>query len=278
MNRKFKFFASILLPLSLWAISFNASAFPKLQLTIAGGNYVGGTDETTYATSNSFSLIAVLTPGNGAKTSDITAMLADTYRISAAVTPKTTPPGFDLGSFTFNGTNVAVTGDMVYGVAPIDTVAGQTSDPGDLSDHGIFDTYFTEFDFQFSSLNEVAPFDAQTTTPSAPFTPTGTGAFYHVFPVDVTSLSAQSAIHFDLYNTNLCTNDKGQCNVVADVDVDDFAPFSHDAQSGPGGDEGGGTPPTGNPVPEPDAGILLGLGLMAIAVSRIRRKAIVAKI
>jgi hypothetical protein len=66
-------------------------------------------------------------------------------------------------------------------------------------------------------------------------------------------------LHFDLYNTTVKNN--------GNITVDDFAPFSHDAQSGPG------LPPTNVDVPEPSTIAILGLGLLGIGLARRKSRA-----
>ena len=71
--------------------------------------------------------------------------------------------------------------------------------------------------------------------------------YYMPFLVDTANLADGYAIHFDLYNESV------RCG--GDIDIDKFAPFSHDAQSGN----------PGTPVPEPGTMILLGTGLIGLA-------------
>lgn len=244
----------------------SAQAIPQLQLSIAGGTY-NNTTETTVASSNIFTLYAYLTPGNGANV-DVAALLADTYYVSMAVAPKTGPDDSDLGTFSVGSTTVNVTADMTYGVPPLEAVLAD--DPGDLQDHGIFDTFYYQHAFTFDSLMQTNPFDVQTSvglTPAA-----GSGMYFVGFNIDVTELSKDVSIHFDLYNSALVIckekkNDKDNGNDCdpTDIDINDFAPFSHDAQSGSGGG-GGGTPP--QEVPEPGPLGLLGLGLMGLWFAR----------
>ena len=126
-------------------VSGTAFAIPALQLDILHGVYDSST-ETVIAQSDPFTLYAYLKPTSGAP-------LSDRYYISAALVPKTGPAPFTSGgSFTFNGTTVRVTQDMVYGIPPLES--NPLMDPGDLAKHGIFLTYFTEFSFKFDQGNK----------------------------------------------------------------------------------------------------------------------------
>lgn len=209
-----------LLPLS------HALAVPSLQLDIDPGVYDWSTG-TIVSTSDTFTLYALLRP-NFANT------LHDTYYISAALLPKT-PDGSDLGSFDFNGGTINVTSGMYYGVPPLE--ANLSKDPGDLPQHGIFPTYFREFSFGFAEGSTTASYNTQTGAPANGL------LYYRAFEVNTSNLSAGYAIHFDLYNTRLCR--------PGDIDIEWFAPFSHDAES--------------RQVPEPGTMMLLGSGLIGLA-------------
>jgi hypothetical protein len=213
-----------------------ASAYPMLQLDIGGGVY-DLTTETIVGTSNPFTLYAILTPQHNATTSQINALLADTYYISVALTPMTAPLGGSLGSFAFNGTTVDVTSDMSYGVPPME--ANLAFDANDLSKHSIFPTYFREFGFTFSAFNTGLAYN---TADDPGGLTTGSGAYYAAFDVDSTGLAAGYNLHFDLYNTDVRQG--------TDIDVDDFAPFSHDAEC------------CTQKVPEPGTLLLLGSGVI----------------
>src|SRR5437773_1816853 len=82
---------------------------------------------------------------------------------------------------------------------------------------------------------------AQSTGPGPSGRP-GTGGFWVGFNVDTSLVQSGYQIHFDLYDE--------KARAGGDIDVDDFAPFSHDAQSG-------GIVP----VPEPATLALLAAGV-----------------
>lgn len=207
----------------------SALALPTLQLDIAEGYYDAAT-ETIIASDSSFVLYAVLT----ADATDTTA-----YYISAAVAPKVAEPGATLGSFVFDGTSINVTGDMVFGTPPIAVVDKE------LATHEIFETYFSEFEFQFDAGDTTTAYNAAD-NPGGIYIG-GTGAYFAAFNVDVSSLSDLYTIHFDLYTYgDLPGGDR--------TGITEFAPFSHDAQSGPG-----------TAVPEPATMLLFGTGLVGLA-------------
>lgn len=238
-----------------------AMAVPTLQLDVYGGWYnpkTTGVDydsthdaETIIASGDSFTLYAYLVQNSSNS-------LDDTYYISAALTPKVSSSA-DLGAFTFNGTTVNATTDMTYGVPPLDAVATQLHDAGDLADHGIFDTYYRQFEFKFSATNVSQRYDTQYVTGQGPTAyESGDKMYYMAFNVDTSALDTDYIVHFDLYNTKLCINARGNCDGSGDVDITQFAPFSHDAESGR--------------VPEPSTILLLGSGLVGLGLFGRRRK------
>lgn len=197
-----------------------SQALHTLQLDISGGSYDLAT-ETIVAPSDSFTLYAFLIP-------DRYNLLSDSYFISAAVSPKVGPPGSNLGSFKFNNNTVQVTSGMTYGVPPLeDIVSKQGWDSGDLSKHGIYPTYFSEFQVNFSSANQIAGYNTQDRAISGGAINTSInssgGMYFAAFTVDTSMLNSGYSLHFDLYNTKLKSG--------GDVDVSQFAPFSHDAES-----------------------------------------------
>lgn len=246
-------------------IGVSANAIPALQLDIKGGTYDSGS-ESTVAGGDAFTLYALgLSQGN------TTISTSSSYYLSAALIPSQakTVPGPNYGSFTIgldanndgsiNGSEtlitVNVTADMVYGVPPLET--NLAHDGGDLPKHGIYETYFKEIAFKFSNSLKTAQYDAESAGKVA--LPNGSGNMFYVpFLVDVSGLKEGFGIHFDLYSTKARRGD---------VDVDDFAPFSHDAQSK--------LTRTVQPIPTPDAGAtvaLMGVGLIALGELRRRMR------
>jgi len=253
MRKKFAF-----VPIAAVLIAFASpvQAVPALQLDILGGTY-DATTQTIMAPSNSFSLYAYgLASGNGAVS------LTEKFYISMALVPATSTPG-SFGSFTVNGTTINVTSDMTYGTAPIETLTSlQGFDPGDLPQHGIFPTYFAEKQFTFSTptTNQSGIYNAQDQAGSGP--QAGTGMYYERFDFDIAGLAPGLGLHFDLYNETISVCGKAKNCTAGDVDVDKFAPFSHDAQG----------MVTNVPEPETYAMLLAGLGLIGFVARRRKQR------
>ena len=248
------------------ALTTRAEAIPLLQLDIIGGTYNDTTD-TTVATTGTFTLRALLTPGASATPGEISALLADTYYISAALTPPTSVGG-SLGSFNFAGTPVNVTADMTYGTPPLDATPLTSED--DLPGHGQFPTYFSQFSFSFLAANTVTAYNVE---PGSDPDENGRTAYFADFLVTA-SLTGSNAIHFDLYDSILARCGSGPpanrpvCT-PEDIDLGNNAPFSHDAQSGP--NTFPDDPPTS--VPEPASFMLISLGAVGAAAALRRRRA-----
>jgi hypothetical protein len=232
-----------LLLASILAFAQTAQAVPLLQLDMAGGVYDPVT-ETIIAPNGSFELFALLTPRTNATDAQIEDLLNTVYYISVAITPKVSSPA-SLGSFEFGTTTVDVTADMTYGTPPLEAFAVlQGQDPHDLPGHGIYDTYFVEFAFQFQATNTALTYNSQD-SPGG-LTPDASGqTFYASFVGDTSLLAAGYALHFDLYDVYVANCGKFGFPGCEDIDVDHFAPFSHDA----------GT--TTNRVPAPSTGLLM---------------------
>jgi hypothetical protein len=217
-------------------------AVPTLQLDIVDGVY-NSSDATTVATSSSFTLRALLHPGNG----DGLVGTTGYYHISAAIEPllqQTNPPP-NIGTFTIDGLSISPA-TMQWGTPPVD-VADSSSH--NLASHGAFPTYYAELSFNFDALDTIGAYNAAdgSTCPGS--------LYYHDFLVDITNLDPGYSVHFDLYD------EKVKSGVYC---VDDFAPFSHDAQSGT------------NVAHVPDSGsglLMLGAALAGLGFVRRRRRA-----
>jgi hypothetical protein len=193
-------------------------ALPTLQLDIPGGTY-NTVDETTYSNGPVFTLRALLNVG-----SQGTLDTARLYYISAAIEPmlsQTNPPP-NVGSFKI-GTVSYTSGSLTFGKPPLNV---PDTSSGNLAPHDAFPTYFAELGFQFDSAHTVGAYNTAdgTTAPGL--------LYYYDFSVDVTNLLSGESLHFDLYN------EKVKKGAYA---VGDFAPFSHDAQSGHQVPDGGAT-------------------------------------
>jgi hypothetical protein len=219
-----------------------AAALPTLQLDIVGGTY-DPVDQTTVANADAFTLRTLL-KANATN-------LAVPYFLSVAIEPglALSNPAPDIGSFKVNGTSY--TGSMLtWGTPPTNVPDTQS---GNLSPHGIYPTYYLELQFSFASAGTVAAYNVQTDAAAS-------GSLRFVdFQIDVTGLRSAYNLHFDLYNEAFRNGD---------YTVDRFAPFSHDAASGPGGYD----PPVLVPDSAAVAGLLLlGLALLALP-ARLRRR------
>lgn len=210
-------------------------AVPILQLDVIGGEYLDST-QTIVSYDNEYTVVAY------GKASEID--LTETFYLSIAITPKIGPDPVDFGSFVFEGTTYTID-DLVYGVPPLE--ANLAADGDDLAGHGIFETYFLEYAFNFDSSLTAAKVNTQDTTGTDPADNPGDFLYYMTFDGDIFGLNDGYYIHFDLYNTQARNGD---------TDVANFAPFSHDAEI----------------VPEPRTVMLLMIGIGLLLTSAFLRK------
>lgn len=283
MKKKWLSVAATAALLLLFAVQ--VQAIPSLQLDIAGGTY-NPKDGSLYdpmhdketiiaptvAAGEPITLYAYLSP-DGEKPQgnpNATALLGDYYYLSLAIYPKVaeaTPSFPDLGTISVNGVDIKVTESMRFGTPPYETQMTQLSDPGDLSSHGVYETYFMQLQFTFDPNNVSNAYNTQDMTgagPSAYDPLTGSPMYYEAFSIDTTGLAEGYYIHFDLYNSYVQPETvnlgRGVKLVLDDTDVNSFAPFSHDAES------------NGNtPVPEPSTLILLGAGMLGLGFARRKK-------
>jgi hypothetical protein len=240
---------TLALALTAFLVATTSFAVPSLQLGFwdpVAQQYVGTYDpvtQTTIAPGQQFMLRALL---NGPDT-----LLGSDYYISAALltNDNNSPPDVaqDLGSFNFAGTDVIVTADMFFGIPPANAV----SDSKTLPTHSVFPTFYREFVFQFGSATTPA-IDMETLQLTG-----GDPLYFADFGVDISNLTQGYAIHFDLYNERF--HDATEKNPIGYYEVDDFAPFSHDAQ--------------GNTlVPEPSTWALMGFGATCLLAATARNR------
>src|SRR5205085_10757713 len=116
--------------------------------------------------------------------------------------------------------------------------------------------------FQFSPTSKTTAYNTAD-NPSG-LTPNAAGtAYYFSFTVDSRLLDPAYVLHFDLYDTSIITCKNNPNCTKGDIDIDDFAPFSHDAQSG------GHTPPQ---VPELGSLSMLMVGAGTFVALRSRKR------
>lgn len=217
-------------------------ALPTLQLDIVGGYYDPFTQSTVTA-SDSFTLRALLKSPT---------LLSDTFYVSAAIEPglPLTPQlplfgGVEVNGVTYSSTQNAAAWN--WGSPPVEAVDDANGGgAGNLAPHGVFPTYYLEFEFQFNPANTVAAYNTQddATAPGV--------LYYQDFSIDIAGLVPGYRIDFDLYNQKLKNGD---------IVLGKFAPFSHDAKSGIKGPD----------VVVPDGGatlLLIGCGLLGAAIWR----------
>lgn len=198
----------------------NAYAIPALQLGPGNiGNWTFNNATQTWITSTgSFELNAYAnsdTPGNGAYAWESAGATDQQAYLIFAATPDVGNVGdaFDVSVSNDGGALTLV--DSGYGNPPI-------NDPNSLSPHGIFDTYFEIYEFDFDgSVTTIG-----NTQPSN--NDTGDG-YVESFDISVNSLFFGAiGVHFDLFTVGgdgiydaLNPDDKKMVNAVA--------PYSHDA-------------------------------------------------
>jgi len=235
-----KLFASAV----LLAASTSVFAIPALQVDIAGGTYVGGSEESVMTSADSFTTYVY----GDATSSKISG--ADTYYLAVAIVSADGSPISEgsiptIGDFSIDGTTYSLA-SMTYGTPPVD------SEYHELASHGIYDTYYFEVAFQFDTSTQYATQNVENNPGGLT---AGTGMYAQAFDISRTGLADGFELHFDAYGlTDVCgAGAPPSCKQKIDV----FAPFSHD----------GGT----YTVPESTSLLLLMFGLFGLVA--VKRKA-----
>jgi len=276
VTRKQRLMAALLGGASALLATTSVNAVPELQLDAEGGAYVSVPEETVFVAGDEFVIYAL---ADKSKTD-----LADSYFLSISVVPQTGPTDIDFGSFDYKtnstdpteaDTTIAVTADMTYGIPPLEGFIA-TKDGGDLGGHGIFDTFFLEIEFKFDASRTTTSYNSQDDPggTAGGLDDSGDDLYYMPFSFDTSLLVDAFGVvdpvdlHFDLYSIKTKNN--------GDEDILKFAPFSHDAQTGPGPGPGGDTPPGGAPpfggVPEPVTATLGVMAMGALSTTLRRRR------
>jgi len=258
----------------LLAVVGNLQAVPDLQLGIPGATYDATFGvESSISSSPVFDLVALLKVAGNVNTP---APSKDFYLSIALDGPSapsigSTPSAF--GSFTLDG------------VGPFDNSSPWTygrpfpSPDDQLQTHGIFDTWYMLLGpFHFDTAKkanwgDLSGADANNVQLDAdgPLTPSSTGAlYYETWAFNTTSLLDNVDLHFDLFAAEEVTK-----HDVTTLTITDFAPFSHDAQSGSSSSSGSGSGSGssgsgGSSVPDGSATLLL-LGIACAGIEGAKR-------
>lgn len=255
-------------------ISGGAFAIPALQLGPGGDasdswNYGGCGDGTVWCATTSdgtvqlaaFANATAAQGGNGNFAWDTAGSITRYAYLVVSAVPNPGSSAGDVFDITVANDSLSLSlKNSGYGSPPL-------NDTNDLAPHGIFDSWFEIYEFNFDGALGLIS-DQQ---PGQ----TGTGQGYkELFDITVNTISdGVDAIHFDLFTVS----DSGLWDPSASSTnklVKTNAPFSHDAQWD-GGDGGGGPncqPPFCVEVPEPGMTALMGTGLVALGFIGWRRR------
>ena len=193
-------------------------AYPYLQLDAQPADYVDFDEESIVTSSLQFTLYALV---NSTDSSFVDDLSESNFWVSVAIVPDPGDPGI-LGSYDFGGTTFSVTGDMEYGIPPLEEFLQQNS----LPSHGIYDTFYREHHVVLDEDKKQILYNSQY-FPGGPdqFDPNPNPdgqLWYQAFSVDATNLLYPPyRLHFDFYTKD------------ADGYITAFAPFSHDVLATP---------------------------------------------
>ena len=225
-------------------------ASPILQLGVTNGSFDSKLEDVI-TTDRAFSLNAF------GKASKNGIDLNTNYYISIAILADDKLDPANFGSFNFAGINF--TGkDMVFGNPPFEKDQG--FEGGDLSPHGIFDTWFLQYAFKFNPADKTADVNTEKSPGFKPTDNAGKDYFFKSFTVDTKGLFAGYNLHFDLFSTEI--NKKG--NVV----IGSNAPFSHDVSTAYVALSPDDSKPPVASIPEPSSFLIFALALGVLVVIR----------
>ena len=227
-----------------------------LQLDADPATYVYGLvygeGESIVTTDPEFTLYALVNSKSGnaheafAADPFVLANVGSFYISGALVPSQLENPSLDLGSILFAGEEIDVVDEMTFGTPPIEVDLTNK----DLPSHGIFETYYFERSFTLNPAKRAALYDSQL-APGGPLPIVADGPLYFQdFEVDISELTAEYGIHFDLY-TYIWDEGLGE---FGEYVLDKKAPFSHDV--------------TATPVP---GAVLLGILGLGVAGVKLRK-------
>lgn len=222
------------------AISISVQALPALQLGDGSGSWTyDNSDESWVTDDQSFTLNAYAnsdTEGaHGNYAWDSAGSTTQTAYLVFAAVPSSLTDSFDISVSGDSGALTFVTNG--YGAPPLE-------DSNSLAPHGIYDTYFEIYSFQFdgsvTTINDTQPGE------------TGSGDGYaESINVVINSMAADLAgIHMDLFTLS----GDSIFDIEGNEAVNAFAPFSHDAEF--------------RRINEPATAGMLVLALLGLAYSR----------
>ncbi|MGK0240549.1 MAG: hypothetical protein ACI92G_004037 [Candidatus Pelagisphaera sp.] len=192
-----------------------AEAVPFLQLDIVGGSYDRVT-ESIFSTASDATIVALATPGK--KDTDADVLSSTTFLSIAAVKENGDAVSLDdLAGTLIEIEGLAITAENFWVGTPPFESEGKT-----LGSHGIYDTAFTEVDFQFAAGNTTSTYNSEYAAGASSLYDGGSGSFFKIFDVSISQLAAGINLHFDLYTMK---DVKG-----GGSEMDKFAPYSHDAE------------------------------------------------